>query len=152
MALNEVLGQPARTEIGPIDYLVVEFPGNRMTGESLPIIIDLVDRDIIRVLDLVFVRKDEDGSVAAVTVADLDGDGTFDLAIFEGASSGLLLKDDIDEAGTVLRAGSSAAVLLYENLWAAPLAAALRRSGAELVASGRIPLADIVSTLDRETH
>ena len=139
-------------DIGPIDYLVVEFPGNRMTGEGLPILVDLVDRDIIRVLDLVFVRKDTDGSVAAMAVADLDGDGTFDLAIFEGASSGLLLKDDLDEAGTVLRAGSSAAILLYENLWAAPLAAALRRGGAELVATGRVPLADIVSTLDTKTH
>jgi hypothetical protein len=137
-----------RDDIGPIDYLVVEFPGNRMTGESLPILIDLVDRDIIRVLDLVFLRKDEDSAVTTVAVADLDGDGTFDLAIFEGASSGLLLKDDIDQAGTVLRAGSSAAILLYENLWAAPLVAALRRSGAEAVAGGRIPLADIVSTLD----
>jgi hypothetical protein len=98
------------------------------------------------------VRKDTDGSVAVMAVADLDGDGTFDLAIFEGASSGLLLKDDIEEAGTVLRAGSSAAILLYENLWAAPLAAALRRGGAEFVATGRVPLADIVSTLDTKTH
>jgi hypothetical protein len=139
-------------DIGPIDYLVVEFPGNRMTGEGLPILLDLVDRDIIRILDLVFVRKDTDGSVAVMAVADLDGDGTFDLAIFEGASSGLLLRDDIEEAGTVLRAGNSAAILLYENLWAAPLAAALRRSGAELVATGRIPLTDIVSTLDNASH
>jgi hypothetical protein len=139
-----------RDGIGPIDYLIVEFPGNRMTGEGLPILIDLVDRGIIRILDLVFVRKDADGSVAMLAVADLDGDGTFDLAIFEGASSGLLLKDDINEAGTVLKAGNSAAILVYENLWAAPMVAALRRSGAELVASGRIPLTDLVSTLDTQ--
>ena len=136
--------------IGPIDYVVVEFPGNRMTGEGLPILVDLVDRGIILILDLVFVRKDTDGSVTVLAVADLDGDGTFDLATFEGVSSGLLLKEDIDEAGTVLKAGSSAAILIYENLWAAPMVAALRRSGAELVASGRIPLTDIVSTLDTQ--
>jgi hypothetical protein len=140
-----------RHGIGPIDYLIVEFPGNRMTGEGLSILVDLVDRGIIRLLDLVFVRKDADDSVAVMAVADLDGDGTFDLAIFEGVSSGLLLKEDIDEAAAVLREGRSAAILIYENLWAAPMVAALRRSGAELVASGRIPLADLVSTLDTES-
>ena len=139
-----------RDGIGPIDYLIVEFPGNRMTGDGLSVLIDLVDRGIICILDLVFVRKDPDGSVAVLAVADLDGDGTLDLAIFEGVSSGLLLKADIDEAGAVLRAGNSAAILIYENLWAAPMVAALRRSGAELVASGRIPLAELVSTLDTQ--
>jgi Family of unknown function (DUF6325) len=139
-----------RDGIGPIDYLIVEFPGNRMTGDGLSVLIDLVDRGIICILDLVFVRKDADGSVTVLAVADLDGDGTLDLAIFEGVSSGLLLKEDIDEAGAVLRAGNSAAILIYENLWAAPMVAALRRSGAELVASGRIPLAELVSTLDTQ--
>jgi hypothetical protein len=139
-----------RHGIGPIDYLVVEFPGNRMTGEGLHILIDLVDRGIIRILDLVFVRKDADGSVAILAVEDVDGDGTFDLAIFAGAASGLLLKDDIDEAGNVLKSGSSAAILIYENVWAAPMVAALWRSGAELVAGGRIPVTDIVSTLDTQ--
>jgi hypothetical protein len=136
--------------IGLIDYLVVELPGNRMTGDALPILVDLVDRGIIRILDLVFVRKDADGSIATLEAANPDGDGTFDLAIFEGASSGLLLKNDIEETDTTLKAGRSAAILIYENLWAAPMVAALRRSGAELVASGRIPLADVVSTLDTQ--
>lgn len=137
-------------ELGPIDYLIIEFPGNRMTGEGLPILIDLVDRGVIRVLDLIFVRKEDDGSTALLAVSDLDGDGTFDLAVFEGASSGILGHNDVDEAGAVLRAGSSAAILIYANLWAAPMASALRRSGAQLVASGRIPLTDFVSTLDTE--
>lgn len=137
-------------ELGPIDYLIIEFPGNRMTGEGLPILIDLVDRGVIRVLDLIFVRKEDDGSTALLAVSDLDGDGTFDLTVFEGASSGILGHNDVDEAGAVLRAGSSAAILIYANLWAAPMASALRRSGAQLVASGRIPLTDFVSTLDTE--
>ncbi len=136
------------TDLGPIDYLVLEFPGNRMTGEGLPILVDLVDRGIIRILDLVFVRRDSDGSTTVLTIADLDGDGILDLAIFDGASSGLLGNDDIEEAAAVLRAGNSAAVLIYENRWAAPMVRALRRAGAEPVASGRIPMSDIVSTLD----
>ena len=140
-------------ELGPIDYLIVEFPGNRLTGEGLPILVDLVDRGIIRILDLVFVRKEEDGATAMLAVSDLDADGTFDLTVFEGASSGVLGQTDVDEAGAILRAGSSAAILIYANLWAAPMASALRRAGAQLVASGRIPLTDFVSTLnaDRST-
>src|SRR5687768_3461697 len=93
-------------EMGPIDYIVVEFPGSKMTGEGLPLLVDLVDRGIIRILDLVFVMKDLDGSVHGIAIADLDGDGDLDLAVFEGASSGLLGDDDIEEAGTVLEPGS----------------------------------------------
>ncbi|MFI8966333.1 DUF6325 family protein [Streptomyces sp. NPDC053493] len=136
------------SEMGPVDYLVLEFPGNRMTGEALPLLLDLVERRVIRVLDLSFVRKDEDGSVRAVKVADMDGDGTLDLAVFEGASSGLLGEDDLQEAASVLEPGNSAGVLIYENLWAAPLAAALRRSGARMVANGRIPVQDLLASLD----
>lgn len=135
-------------EMGPIGYLVVEFPRNRMTGEAFPILVDLVDRGLIRILDLVFVRKDEDGTTTVLTIADLDGDGDLDLAVFEGASSGLLDQGDIDEAGTVLDPGSSAGILIYENRWAAPFAAALRRGGAQLVASGTIPLDALAASLD----
>ncbi|MDC0772488.1 DUF6325 family protein [Streptomyces sp. HD] len=135
-------------EVGPIDYLVVEFPGNRMTGEGFPILVDLVDRGLIRILDLVFVRKNDDGSVTGMEIADLTGDGELDLAVFEGASSGLLGQDDLEEAATALEPGSSAGILIYENLWAAPFAAALRRGGARMVASGRIPVPDLVSALD----
>ena len=134
--------------MGPIDYLVVEFPGSHLTGEGLPLLVDLVDRGIIRILDLVFIRKNLDGTVSGLAVADLDGDGALDLAVFEGASSGLLVPDDIAEAGTVLEPGSSAGLLVYENLWAAPFAAALRRSGGQLVASGRIPVQAALAALD----
>ncbi|MBQ1093907.1 DUF6325 family protein [Streptomyces sp. B93] len=134
--------------VGPIDYLVVEFPGNRMTGEGLPLLVDLVERGLIRVLDLVFVRKDEDGTVTGMEIADLTGDGALDLSVFAGASSGLLGQDDLEEAAVALEPGSSAGILVYENRWAAPFAAALHRGGARLVASGRIPVPDLVAALD----
>ena len=137
-----------RDELGPIDYLVVEFPGNKMTGEGMPILLDLVDRGIIRILDLIFIRKDEDGSVRAVQASDFDGDGQLDVAVFEGASSGLLDEDDIGDAATVIEAGNSAGVMIFENVWAVPFAAALRRGGAELVASGRIPATSLMSSLE----
>ncbi|WP_328504924.1 DUF6325 family protein [Streptomyces sp. NBC_00457] len=133
---------------GPIDYLVVEFPGNRMTGEGLPLLVDLVDRGLIRILDLTFIRKDADGSVTGLEIGDLTGNGELDLAVFEGASSGLLGQDDLGEAANALEPGNSAGVLIYENLWAAPFAAALRRGGAELVASGRIPVPAVLAALD----
>ncbi|MFE0642569.1 DUF6325 family protein [Streptomyces sp. NPDC058877] len=135
-------------EVGPIDYVIVEFPGNRMTGEGFPLLVDLVDRGLIRILDLTFVRKDEDGTVTGLEIADLTGDGELDLAVFEGASSGLLGQDDLEEAATALEPGNSAGILVYENLWAAPFAAALRRGGARMVASGRIPVNDLVAALD----
>lgn len=134
--------------MGPVDYLVVEFPGSKMNGEGLPLLADLTDRGIIRILDLAFVTRELDGSVHAIAISDFDGDGQLDLVEFEGASSGLLDDEDLDEAGNVLEPGSSAAVLVYENLWAAPLARALRRSGGQLVAGGRIPIQALLATVD----
>ncbi|MEV0179869.1 DUF6325 family protein [Streptomyces sp. NPDC050625] len=133
-------------EMGPVDYLVIEFPGNRMTGEAFPLLVDLVERGIVRILDLTFVRKEGDGSVTGLELQDL-GDEV-DLSVFAGASSGLLDQGDIEEAGNALEPGNSAAVLVYENVWAAPLARALRRSGAQLVAGGRIPVQALLASLD----
>jgi hypothetical protein len=133
-------------EMGPIDYLLVEWPGRQPTGEAVPHLIDLVDRGLIRILDLVFLSKAEDGSVARLEIADL-GDET-EYAVFEGASSGLLSEDDADEAAAALEAGTSAALLVYENRWAAPLASAVRRSGGQLVATGRIPIQAVLAALD----
>ncbi|MER5360836.1 DUF6325 family protein [Streptomyces sp. NPDC002785] len=136
-------------ETGPIDYLVVEFPaGSRMTGEGLPLLVDLVDRGIIRILDLTFIRKNQDGTVEGVELAELTGNGGDALAVFEGASSGLLGQDDIAEASAVLEPGSAAGIIIYENVWAGPFAAALRRSGGRLVANGRIPIQEVLASLD----
>lgn len=136
-------------EMGPIDFLVVEWPKESPpTGEAFPYLVDLVDRGIVRILDLAFVEKDEDGNVLALEIADFDGDGYDDLAVFEGASSGLISEEDQQEAGGVLEPGTAAAILVYENSWAAPFATALRKSGAQLVAQGRIPINDLIAQLD----
>ncbi|MFN8157029.1 MAG: DUF6325 family protein [Candidatus Nanopelagicales bacterium] len=135
-------------ELGPIDYLVVEFPPTYTTGEGLPYLVDLVDRGIIRILDLVWIKKLDDGSVAVVEVTEIDGALDLDLEIFDGARSGLLGDDDIAEAGEAVAPGSAAGILVYENTWAAPFATALRRGGAQLVASGRIPVNAIIAALD----
>jgi hypothetical protein len=104
-ARRTTMEQDDLEDMGPIDYLVVEFPGSRMTGEGLPLLVDLVDRGIIRILDLVFVKKELDGSVRGLAIADLDSDGKLDLAVFEGASSGLLDQGDLDEAWCTRTAG-----------------------------------------------
>jgi hypothetical protein len=141
------MGSEDVDELGPIDYLIVEWPDRQPTGEAAPRLIDLVDRGLIRVLDLAFIAKGEDGSVARLEIADL-GREVPEFAVFEGASSGLLSDEDTDEAAAALEPGTSAALLVYENRWAAPFAAALRRSGAQLVASGRIPVQDLLAALD----
>lgn len=137
-------------ETGPIDYLIVEWgPGYEPDGSALTHLIDLVDRGIIRVLDLVFIRKDADGDVAAVALEQFDLEATPELGLFAGASSGLLDDGDVTEAGAAIEPGRSAAILVYENVWAAPFASALRDTGAQLVAAGRIPINAILATLDQ---
>lgn len=135
-------------EMGPIDYLIVEFPGSRIGGEGLPLLVDLVDRGIIRILDLVFIRKLPDGAVTRMELTGGRTDGQPDLSMFEGASSGLLDPGNIDAAAETIRPDSSAGLLVYENRWAAPLATALRRGGAQLVGGGRIPVQAILAALD----
>jgi hypothetical protein len=131
-------------EMGPIDYLCVEFPPGSRTGEGLPYLVDLVDRRIIRILDLRFLRKNPDGSVVQ-----LDGEQVGDgLALFSGAASGMLGNDDLEDAATALEPGSAAAIVVYENLWAAPLAVTLRKAGAQVVAGGRIPVQALLAALD----
>ncbi len=134
--------------MGPISYLIVEFPGNKMTGEGLPALIDLVDRGVIRILDLRFVTCRADGSVEAVQLREIDTDGQFDLTIFEGVSSGLLDQSDFDDAAKALQQGSSAGILIFENRWATAFVEGMRRGGGELVAAGYIPLADVAASLD----
>lgn len=134
-------------EMGPIDYVLVEWPDRQPSGEAVPYLVDLVDRGIIRVLDLAFIAKAEDGSVAGVEISDL-GDEVEEMKVFEGASSGLLSDEDTAEAAEVLEPGTTAALLVYENTWAGPFAAAVRRSGGQLVANGRIPVQAFLAALD----
>ncbi len=134
--------------MGPVSYLVVEFPSSKMTGEGMTSLVDLVDRGAIRILDLVFVKRAEDGTVTRIELADLDADGQLDLSVFQGASSGLLDPGDLADAGSVLELGSSAGVLLFENRWATPFVTALRRGGGELVAAGYVPQDALVASLD----
>jgi hypothetical protein len=135
-------------EMGPVDYMVLEWDGDQpVTGEVMPLLLDLVDRGIIRILDLAFMLKDADGAVSALDLTELAQDSG-ELAAFEGVSSGLLGQDDLEEAATALKPGTVAAVLIWENRWAAPVAVALRRSGGQLVANGRIPVQAILAALD----
>jgi hypothetical protein len=139
---------PDLGQMGPVDYLVVAFPTDRMTGEAFPLLVDLVDRGVIRILDLVFLRKDDDGTVTTLTQVDLERMRVLEAALFEGAASGLLGTEDVAEAAGALEPGTAAAVLVYENVWATPFAAALHRSGGMLVAAGHIPVQSLATALD----
>jgi Family of unknown function (DUF6325) len=137
-------------EIGPIDYLVVEYPGANMTGEALPYFLDLVDRGVIRVLDTAFIIKDAEDSYRQITAADIPVVGDTPLEVFEGSASGMLDEDDLAQVAAVIGVGSAAGVLVYENAWAGPFGAALRRAGAQLVADGRIPTQAILAALESQ--
>ncbi len=133
--------------MGPIDFILVEWPGRQPTGEAIPHLIDLVERGLIRVLDLAFIAKEEDGSVTRIELAEVAEQIT-EFSYFHGAASGLLQEDDLAAAATALEPGTAAALLIFENAWAGPFASAVRRSGGQLVASGRIPVQDLLDTLD----
>jgi hypothetical protein len=146
---RETVSEQQLDEMGPIDYVVLEWKGEQPdAGEVQPLLLDLVDRGIIRILDIAFLAKDEDGSVSGIELGELKQVAAA-FAAFEGASSGLLGYEDLQEAAAALDPGTTAAVLVWENRWAAPVAAALRRSGGQLVASGRLPIQAILAALDQ---
>jgi len=126
-------------EIGPVEYMIVSFPGNRFTGDIAPALGKLVESNTIRIIDLAFVAKDEDGAVAAFELSDVDEEVRRGLEALSLEASGLLGEEDLIDAAEELEPGSSAAMLLWEDVWAAELAGALRGAGGELVAIGRIP-------------
>ena len=129
---------------GPIDYLLIEFPEDRLTGETAKALLDLIERGLVRLYDLMVIMKHHDGSVEAIEL----GEATGGFAYFAGARSGLLGNDDLDEAAAAMRPGTVAALLVYENVWAIPFVAAARNSGGELIASGRIPAPEVIAALE----
>lgn len=136
-------------ELGPVDIVVIAYPaGAPMTGEAVPMLLDLIERGIIRVLDVMFVIKDADGTYSGFEATDLDDKSVGDFSAFEGASSGLLGDDDVATAAEGIEPGSAAALLIYENRWAAPFAAAVRRNGGRLVGFQRIPMQELIASLD----
>jgi hypothetical protein len=140
--------------LGPVDYLVVEFPADRanFSGEMAAELRSLVDRELIRVLDLVIVRKDSDGSVEAAELADVDESNVGELAALEADLAMLLAEEDVEEIGTVLEPGSIAAVLVYENRWAGPFASSIRRSGGQLVANGRVATQALLAAIEADAQ
>ncbi len=136
-------------ELGPIDVVVIGYPpGASMTGEAVPILLDLVDRGIIRVFDARFVKKDADGTFSGFDIADLDADSIGDLTVFAGASTGLLADADVAAAAAELEPGSAAVMIVYENRWAASFAAAVRRNGGVLLANERVTVQDLIDAVD----
>lgn len=138
----------AEQDIGPIDYLALEFPEAKITGEGFAALLDLVDRGIIRILDLRFVIGGPDGTFSGVALADLDHDGVLDLAVFDGVSSGLLGDEDLADAAALVPEGTAVGVMIYENTWAGPFVTAMRNHGARVLADGRIPVETVIAALD----
>jgi uncharacterized membrane protein len=138
-------------ELGPIDIVVIAYPANApMTGEAVDVLMDLVERGIVRVLDVLFVIKNDDGTVSGFEARDLSAESVGDLTLFEGASSGLLGDEDMQTAGEAIEPGSAAVMILYENRWAAPFVAAVRRNGGVPVAFERVRADDIANLVEAE--
>ena len=137
-------------ELGPVDYIVVEFPGSKFNGEIAPALIDLVDRDIIRVLDLIMIVKEADGSFDAIEISDFDDGVVGELQRLETEVAELLSAEDVASLAAAIEPGSTAGVLVYENKWAAPFASAVRHSGGQLVANGRIPIQALIAHFEAE--
>ncbi len=144
------MGDENIDELGPVDYLVVEFPAGaaHFTGEMAAELAGLVEAGTIRVLDLLILQKDADGSVEAVEIDDLDA--VDDLRAIEAEIAEILAAEDVEHLAAAMEPGSVAGVLVYENRWAAPFASAARRSGGQLIASGRIPIQSIIASLEAD--
>lgn len=133
---------------GPIDFVLIEFEGDRLNGEAGAALLDLVEDGIIRIWDLLIIAKNDDGSVQGINIEDLDNEHLASFTAFSGAQSGLLAEDDVLEAGSAMVPGTVAALLVYENTWAIPFVRAARSAGGEVVASGRIPADTVIEVLE----
>jgi hypothetical protein len=145
--MTEAVEEQTIDELGPVDYLVVEFPGSQFKGEILPELVDLVQRGIVRVLDLVMIKKSADGSYEAFEFGDPDVGPLGEIRELERQLADLLSEEDVVAVAETLEPGSTAALLVYENLWAAPFASAVRRAGGVLVSDGRIPIQSLIAAL-----
>jgi hypothetical protein len=134
---------------GPVDVIVIGYrPDAPMRGDAFPLFLDLVDRGIIRVLDALVVHKEADGTYSGFDLSDLDASSAGDLTVFAGATTGLLDDDDVAVAAAEIAPGTAAVMIVYENRWAAPFIAAVRRNGGELIASQRIGVQQLIDALD----
>jgi hypothetical protein len=140
----------ALDELGPVDYMVVEFPAgaSNFTGEMAAELISLVESETIRVIDAVILQKSEDGEIEASELSDVGELG--ELQALEAQLAELLAEEDIEHLAAAMEPGSTAGVLIWENLWAAPFAAAARRSGGQLIANGRIPIQAIIASIEAD--
>jgi hypothetical protein len=152
MSVQQMQNEADANELGPVDWIVVEFPGSRFNGEIAPALADLVDRDLIRVLDLLVLKKDSDGTLEAFELGDLDDSELGALRSHEAELAMLLSEDDVNALAAAIEPGSSAAVLVWENKWAAPFGAAVRHSGGQLVASGRIPNQALLAAMEADNE
>lgn len=139
-------------ELAPVDWVVVEFPGSRFTGEIAPAMADLVDRGVIRVLDLLLLRKNTDGSLDAYELADLDDSEVGELRAYADELATILSEDDVTAAAAAVEPGTTAALLVWENTWAAPFVAGVRRSGGHLVASGRVSAQALLDAVEADAQ
>ena len=137
-------------ELGPVDWIVVEFPGSTFNGSIAPEITSLVDRGLVKILDLMILKKDADGALEIAELSDLEDGELGELRAFETELATLLSEDDVISAAEAIEPGSSAALLVWENLWAAPFGASVRHAGGQLVASGRIPVQALLAAIEAD--
>ena len=148
--MTDTITDRSLDELGPVDYIVVEFPAgaSNFTGEMVDELLALVDSGTVRVIDVLILTKDADGSVEATELADIDELGP--LQAVEAQLAELLAADDVEHLAAAMEPGSTAGVLIWENLWAAPFASAARRSGGQLIADGRIPIQAIIASIEAD--
>jgi hypothetical protein len=147
---EQTMSEPSLDQLGPVDYVVVEFPAgaSNFTGEMVDELLALVDSGTIRIIDILILTKDEDGSIDAMELSDLDELGP--LQEVEAELAELLAEEDVIHLAAAMEPGSVAGVLIWENLWAAPFASAARRSGGQLIANGRIPIQAIIASIQAD--
>ena len=149
--MTDTIDRQAIDQLGPVDWLVVQFPGPDFGGGRIaPFLEDLVERDLVRVLDLIFLRKDAEGALEVAEISDLDAGELGEIRTSEAELAMLLSAQDVDDLATTIEPGSSAAVLVWENTWAAPFGTAVRQAGGQLVASGRIPTQAVLAAIEAD--